>query len=389
MAVELRPLGVKCNIACHYCYQNAERQVVGNSREYDIGRMKDALLKQGGAFTLFGGEPLLIRKPDLEELFAFGLEHFGKNAIQTNGTLMDEGHVDLFLRYNVAVGLSIDGPGQCNAARWAGSIQRTSEATRRSEEALHLLLSRGIRPGIIVTLHRANAHGQAFEDLIDWLISLDYLGVPQVRLHLLEVDSDAVRRDLRLDDSEACQVLDELRQLERRVLKNLRFDIFQEIESLLRGRDEVASCTWRACDPYTTPAVRGIEGHGQTSNCGRTNKSGVDYLKAELHGLERYLALFQTQQQDGGCAGCRFFLACKGQCPGTAIDGDWRNRSEQCEIWKHLFVQIESDLMAIGVLPISMRSDRGQIELVQMENWANGVNPPLSSVVAAAQRSFG
>lgn len=385
MSVELRPLGVKCNIACHYCYQNAERQVVGNAREYDLEQMKEALLREGSPFTLFGGEPLLIAKPDLEELFAFGFKHFGENSIQTNGTLLDQGHVDMFLKYKVAVGLSIDGPGRCNAARWAGSQKRTAEATQRSEDALDLLLSRGIKPGIIVTLHRANAQGDAFADLIDWLVSLDHLGIATVRLHLLEVDSEAVRQDLLLDEDQACRALEVLRDLERRVLKRMHFDIFREMETLLCGTDGVASCTWRGCDPYTTPAVRGIEGHGHTSNCGRTNKSGVDYLKAKHHGVERYLALYQTPQADGGCAGCRFFLACKGQCPGTALEGDWRNRSEQCILWMHMFNRIEADLVAAGAVPISLRSDRERIERIQVESWLRGENPPLSVIVAAAQ----
>ena len=25
MSIELRPLGVACNLACHYCYQNPQR----------------------------------------------------------------------------------------------------------------------------------------------------------------------------------------------------------------------------------------------------------------------------------------------------------------------------------------------------------------------------
>ncbi len=31
---------------------------------------------------------------------------------------------------------------------------------------------------------------------------------------------------------------------------------------------------------------------------------------------------------------------CKGQCPGTAIDRDWRNRSEHCAVWKALFADL-------------------------------------------------
>ena len=67
-----------------------------------------------------------------------------------------------------------------------------------------------------------------------------------------------------------------------------------------------------------------MHSHRRSSNCGRTNKDGVDYLKSDHQGYERYIALYNTPHEHGGCKGCRFFLMCKGQCPGTAIDGDWQ-----------------------------------------------------------------
>ncbi len=84
---------------------------------------------------------------------------------------------------------------------------------------------------------------------------------------------------------------------------------------MLVGEDHGTSCIWNACDPYTTQAVRGVAGQGQRNNCGRTNKDGIDFGKADTPGYERYLALYQTPQEAGGCSGCSFFLMCKGQCP--------------------------------------------------------------------------
>ena len=107
------------------------------------------------------------------------------------------------------------------------------------------------------------------------------------------------------------------------------FDITSDIRSLLLGKDDRASCVWRACDPFHTEAVRGLEGDGKESKCGRVNKEGIDYLRPDKKGYERYIHLYKTEDKDGGCKSCRFFLMCKGQCPGTGIDGDWRKKSEQ------------------------------------------------------------
>ena len=105
------------------------------------------------------------------------------------------------------------------------------------------------------------------------------------------------------------------------------------------------------CDPFTTRAVQGVEGHGQRSNCGRTNKDGIDFVKADREGFERYLALYHAPQEAGGCQDCRFFLMCKGQCPGGAINGDWRNRSSKCDLWMALFERFEAELIAEGRTP--------------------------------------
>lgn len=105
MSTEVRPFGVKCNIQCQYCYQNPQRDAGNIPSRFDVAKMKAALDRIGSSFTIFGGEPLLVPEPVLEELWAFGLERFGTNGIQTNGTLINDRHIALFKRYSVNVGL--------------------------------------------------------------------------------------------------------------------------------------------------------------------------------------------------------------------------------------------------------------------------------------------
>ena len=68
MTIELRPLGVLCNIQCTYCYQNPQRDAGNIRKSYDLELMKSALEEQGGPFILFGGEPLLLPMKDLGTL---------------------------------------------------------------------------------------------------------------------------------------------------------------------------------------------------------------------------------------------------------------------------------------------------------------------------------
>src|SRR5204862_2704932 len=140
-------------------------------------------------------------------------------------------------------------------------------------------------------------------------------------------------------------------------------------------------CVWYACDPYTTRAVRGVEGRGQRSNCGRTNKDGIDFVKSPSEGFERYIALYHTPQEHGGCHGCRFFLMCKGQCPGTSIDGDWRNRTEHCAVWKSLYEHCEKQMLDQGHKPLSLSPLRARVEKMLLACWASGRNMTIATAL--------
>jgi len=371
MSLELRPLGVSCNLACRYCYQQPQRDA-GNFRQpYDLDRMKAAAAKGGGPFVLFGGEPLLLPVADLEELWRWGFERYGRNSVQTNGVLVGDEHMRLFRQYNVDVGVSVDGPAELNDARQHRAAGKTRAATAKVHDTIARLAREWRPPGVIVTLHRGNAVAEHLPRMAEWVRELDALGVRGVRLHLLEVEDDEVRAELVLSARENVAAVRFFTGLQRE-LKSVRFDLVEDMTQLLRGRDGRASCVWGACDPYTTPAVQGVEGNGQSSNCGRTNKDGVDFTKADAVGYERYLMLHQTPREHGGCRGCRFFLMCKGQCPGTAVDGDWRNRTEHCDIWTELFTGLEADLVRAGEVPLSLSPSRERVEAAALAAWAEG-----------------
>jgi uncharacterized protein len=369
MTVELRPLGVACNIQCSYCYQHPQRDAGNSSAAYDLPVMKAAIEQEGGPFSLFGGEALLLPLDELEALWSWGLEKHGSNGIQTNGTLITEEHIRLFKTYNVHVGISIDGPGPLNDARWAGTLERTREMTAKSETAIERLCRSQMACSLIITLHRGNAAPDKLPLLHDWFRYLESIGLTSVRLHVLEVDNDAIAQKYRLSLQETIAAFMSFYKLEKQ-LTRLRFDTFHDMKQMLRGQDNNTTCLWNACDPYTTPAVRGIEGNGQRSNCGRTYKEGIEFVKADAHTFERYLALYHTPQEYGGCAGCRFFLVCKGNCPGMALDGDWRNRTEYCELYKALYRQLEEEMLDAGELPISAHPQRQRIEHALLESWA-------------------
>lgn len=384
MSVELQPLGVKCNIQCQYCYQNPQRDAGNVLHSYDMEKMKAGIEKVGSRFTLFGGEALLVPEKDLEELWSWGFEKYGSNGIQTNGVLINDNHIRMFKQYKVHVGISVDGPGELNGVRWAGTLEKTREATVKTHAAIERLCKEGIHPSLIITLHRNNATPDKLPIMHDWLRHVESIGVTSARLHNLEVENEFIRKKYALTTEENLKAFLSFARFEEE-LTTLKLDLFEDIRNLLLGQDKKTTCVWNACDPYTTRAVQGVEGNGQRNNCGRTNKDGIDFTKSDTEGFERYLALYHTPQECGGCRGCRFFLMCKGQCPGTAIDGDWRNRTQDCEVWKGLFQHFEEQIRKRTLIPLSVSPVRQQLEEFFLNTWATG----HSTTIACALERIG
>jgi len=285
----------------------------------------------------------------------------------------------MFKSYRVNVGISLDGPGELNDVRWRGDIFKTRESTARTEAAIERLCRENIPPSIIITLHKNNATGDKLPILTDWVRYLDSMGVRWIRLHLLEIDMPEIRDKYALSADENIAALFCFADLEKHLLR-VRFDLFDDMRQMLMGDDSKTTCIWNGCDPYTTRAVRGVEGQGERSNCGRTNKDGIDFIKGDRVGFERYLALYATAQEFGGCKDCRFFLMCKGNCPGTGFDGDWRNRSEHCDVWKALYSKIEAELKADGFEPLSLSERLLDYERAFLESWEAGRQISLTSL---------
>jgi uncharacterized protein len=380
MSIELRPLGITCNIACLYCYQNMHRDAGNGHSGYDLKLIKDRLTVIGESFHLFGGEPLLMPINDLQDLLEWEFKRHGVTTVVTNGVLINDAHINLFKNYNTSVGISIDGPEELNDIRWAGTLKNTRKATASSIFNIDRLLNNNIRPGFQIQVTKCNSSLERLPKMLDWISDLDSKGIVSMRLHILEIDNPIVREQYAFTNEENVKVFNAYSEFEK-TLKNIRFDIFNDMKLMLSGNDNNATCTWRACDPYTTEAVKGMDGEGRMSNCGLTDKEGINFQKPEIAGYERYIALYHTPQEHGGCNGCRFFLACKGQCPGTAINSDWRNKSENCGVWMHFFEKLESDLTKKGATPLSLHPNREELEKEMLAQWSLNNNPTVESLL--------
>jgi len=379
MSVEVLPLGNACNIACRYCYEEPMRETgnVNPVKKYNIDAMLAGLrreITEGGQdhFVVFGGEPLLVPLEDLKKLWEYGLT-FGRqsNCIQSNGSLITPEHMKAFREYKVHVGFSIDGPGKLNGLRTAHVWSKTDEFTKKSiDNFVACLKDPDISASLILTLARTNAGPENLPILVEWFKELIEYGLYDVNLHFLEIDTPGLEKEI-LTDQELADAVMAIGEL----MESGKFKVhpLATMSKLLLGDDRFANCTWHPCDPYTTSAVQGVMGDGSRGNCGRAAKEGINWEKAQQPSYIRQQILWNTPYEDGGCKDCRFFYACKGNCPGEGIDGDWRNRTDKCGSLLIMFRELEKRLVKMGLTPISLDSNRrNMIVQKQLDAWGKG-----------------
>lgn len=163
-----KPVGPLCNLDCSYCYYLDKEQDFPPGERF---RMREELLErfvrgyieaQPGpeiAFAWQGGEPTLLgltffeRAVELQRRYAGGKRI--TNALQTNGTLLDEGWCRFLRREGFLVGLSLDGPRGLHDAHRPDKRGRPS--WERVMAGLELLVRHRVEFNTLTVVHRHNA----------------------------------------------------------------------------------------------------------------------------------------------------------------------------------------------------------------------------------------
>ncbi len=163
-----KPAGPACNLRCTYCFYLEKSQLFEPGRGM---RMSDAVLeafvrdriRSDDApeieFAWQGGEPTLLgvdffrRVVALQQQYADGRRI--TNALQTNGTLIDDAWAGFLAANGFLVGISIDGPAELHDAyrvdaRGAASLERVLHGLRR-------LQAHGVEFNTLTVVNRLNA----------------------------------------------------------------------------------------------------------------------------------------------------------------------------------------------------------------------------------------
>jgi uncharacterized protein len=166
--IMLKPRGAICNLDCKYCYFLSKEHLYPNSQF----RMDETLLEEYTrqyieaqqipevTFAWQGGEPTLMglaffkKAVELQQKYRKpGMRIY--NALQTNGTTIDDDWASFFHKHDFLIGLSLDGPRELHDCYRVDKGGRpTFDTVMRG---LGYLQKHKVEFNILTTLHAANA----------------------------------------------------------------------------------------------------------------------------------------------------------------------------------------------------------------------------------------
>jgi uncharacterized protein len=163
-----KPIGPKCNLDCTYCFYLEKENLYPETRNF---RMSDAVLEryissyiaaQPGVevnFAWQGGEPTLLGVGFFRKVIELQRRYAGRriisNALQTNGTLLDDDWGRFLQENRFLVGLSIDGPRELHDAY---RVDRGQKPTfDRVVAGLNCLKRHGIEFNTLTVVNRQNS----------------------------------------------------------------------------------------------------------------------------------------------------------------------------------------------------------------------------------------
>ena len=166
--IMLKPRGAICNLDCHYCYFLSKEFMYPDSDFHMSESMLEEYTRQyieaqqvpEVTFAWQGGEPTLMGLDFFKKAVEFQQKHKKpgmrvENALQTNGTLLDDEWCEFLHRSDFLIGLSMDGPRKLHDFyRVDKGGQPTWEKVMRAARMLH---KHKVRYNILTTVHAANA----------------------------------------------------------------------------------------------------------------------------------------------------------------------------------------------------------------------------------------
>jgi uncharacterized protein len=360
----------RCNINCRYCYVfNGLDDSYRNHPALIPDRVVDgvaAFLRQGAEklalksvqVDFHGGEPLLLGKRRFDEIcrkfkaaFA-GSETALVLAVQTNATLVDREWVELFIRHDLRIGVSIDGPPEYNDLDRVDFKGRGTYAdVRRGLDLLREAVQKGglKNIGALCVVNPAFSAPRILSHLVD------ELGLEALDFLLPNLTHDTAGP---LQQERYAEYLTSLwDEWTARDDPRIEVRLLNSVLALLLGGSSKVTGFGLALAPAITISSDGSLGPDDLlRSCGAPMMSGYgtefdSSLESFLKGPRMGQLFRDLGKLSGECLDCCWLKACGG---GTIVnryrsETRFQNPSVFCGSLKALFVRASNYLLALGL----------------------------------------
>jgi len=358
----IKPVSARCNLRCRYCfYRDRPRdpyQSQGSGRimsDEVLTALVGQFLGMPNAISNFcwqGGEPLLAGHDFFERVFERenALGKGGQrvaNAIQTNGTLIDDRFAELFARYRVFIGLSLDGPEKLHDLNRVDAEGRGTH--RLVMEAAKLLERHGVEFNILSVVTAVGA-GRAAE-IYSFLLSqgFHYLQfIPDIERGNAEGGPAPHSVSARAFGAFLCDLFDAWHE-NGRPRASIRF--FDNVMEALQGHPPGACSLQKTCADYVVVEYTGdvypcdflVESDWLLGNI--MEKPLGEILRAPR--WEEFLKIKPNLPR--ACRRCEYRLLCRGGCPyDRLMAGSLSRPPLLCEGYRMFFDHAAEKLLIIA-----------------------------------------
>ncbi len=352
-AVMILP-SMACQAGCRYCFGPHQGAVMTAGTARETVRFVLGLAEETGSTSVdvifHGGEPLTA-PTEIWEILLEGLKSGLKGrtlrmSLQSNLWNLTDAYLELFIRYGVRIGTSLDGPEEvCDLNRGKGYFARTRASMLRAEAA-------GIPVSAIATVTR-----QTLPFATQILEFFRDNAVPGV-LHAAVPELGGADDGFSLSADEYASLIIGLYPWyieNRKRTKNETLDHF--VRCLVKGRAEI--CTFRDC----LGMFLAVSPEGDITSCQRL-AGKEEYRLGSIFDRPSLAWLMASPAADAlrarqervrrECAACSFYTVCRGGCYYNAAAAG-RDTDPRCSAYKKIFSYLQERLAAEMASPENMQ----------------------------------
>ena len=319
-----------CNLACEYCFEgngykknmpdikNINEVFIKNTQLINkfINELYQWNLGKNTTIIWHGGEPTLIRSDVLEKIMQ---EHENQKirwAIQTNGTLLTNKYIDIFKKYNVNVGISLDGlKKHHDKYRVMKNGKPTFDLIMKN---IRLLQAEKVIVNVLLTITNQNVN-----DLIE---IYKFCAAYKLNINFNALYPTSHKCIVDLNENEYTDKICELFDYWIQDYKNriIIVPFLKIIEGIMYPNVGISVCHWRK---NCSKSMIAIDMEGDLYNCEHWIGEKEFCIGNIRNGLERTIKSKNTLFADRiehlekqECYGCEIYKLCYGGCPWNATE---------------------------------------------------------------------